>query len=179
MKLFTLSAVILSLVTLTQDANAEIFAFTPPIERKGVSIQPRIEPQITGESLKAACRSGKLRLVTKTTAMNNLYTSEATCNIDLATAKATGQNCPITRKHFASGAVNAPCGRAEVRAKITPNGATSITVKVVYDFTGTDSPKTVTSCLAFEPNSVPSESGMAKRWTTGEHSEPFEYTCPK
>ncbi|KAG0274227.1 hypothetical protein BGZ96_004425 [Linnemannia gamsii] len=181
MKLFTLSAVILGLVALTQDTNAEreLFAFTPPIEHDGISIQPRIEPQDAGKSLKDACSAGRLQLVTYTTAMNNLYKSQATCSIDLAKAKATGQNCAITKKHFVSGKGDALCGRAEVRVNTTPNGAKRITVKVVYDFTGLDKPAKVTNCLAFDPNSVPSESGMAKRWATGQHSKLYEYTCPK
>ncbi|KAG0274883.1 hypothetical protein BGZ97_010425, partial [Linnemannia gamsii] len=78
MKLFTLSAVILGLVTLTQHANAEVFVFTPPIEHPDlISISPRIESQIADESLKIACKKDKLQLVTDISALNNHYKSRA------------------------------------------------------------------------------------------------------
>ncbi|KAF9153448.1 hypothetical protein BG015_003376 [Linnemannia schmuckeri] len=176
MKLFTLSAVVLSLAAMSQHTNAEVFVFTPPISHPGyISINPRIESKSISDSLKTACATNKLKLVTVTTALDNRFKSEVSCDIDLSKAKATGQNCPITRKGFTDMGA-APCGRTEVRATFGTDGTKRISVTVVYAFSGTDR---VSSCLPFDPSSVSSKGGMAKRWNVDQTSKTYEFTCPK
>ncbi|KAH7052815.1 hypothetical protein BKA57DRAFT_280466 [Linnemannia elongata] len=179
MKLFTLSAVVLGLVTMTQHAIAEVFVFTPPISHPDyITISPRLESKSLSDSLKSACSTNQLKLVTATTALNNQYKSEVACDIDLNKAKTTGQNCPITRKSFA-GKGSAPCGRAEVRAKFEANGTKRISVTVVYEFSGIDKGR-VDYCLPFDPNSVPStKGGMTKRWNVEGTYKTYEFNCPK
>ncbi|KAF9538588.1 hypothetical protein EC957_006427 [Mortierella hygrophila] len=179
MKPFFLSAVVLGLATMTQHTNAEVFVFTPPISHTDyITISPRIESKSLSDSLKKACSTNQLKLVTATTALNNQYKSDVACDIDLNKAKTTGQNCPITRRSFA-GKGSAPCGRAEIRAKFETDGTKRIFVTVVYAFSGIDKGK-VDYCLPFDPSSVPStEGGMTKRWNVEKSSKTFEFICPK
>lgn len=178
MKLFTLSAVVLGLVFMTQHANAEIYAFTPPISHRDlITISPRIESK-TGGSLKSACSDNQLRLVTATTALINQHKSDGVCDIDLGLAKTKGQNCPITKKNFA-GKGSDPCGRAEVRAKFEADGTKRISVTIVYEFSGTDSGK-VNYCLPFDSNSVQSTKGeTTKTWVVEKSYKTYEFACPK
>ncbi|KAG9066867.1 hypothetical protein KI688_012779 [Linnemannia hyalina] len=180
MKPFILSAIVLGLATMTQHASAEVFVFTPPISPTDyITISPRIESKSLSDSLKKACSTNQLKLVTATTVLSNQYkVSDVACDIDLNKAKTTGQNCPITRKSFA-GKSSFPCGRAEVRAKFETDGTKRIFVTVVYAFSGIDKGK-VDYCLPFDPSSVPStEGGMTKRWSVEKSSMTFEFTCPK
>ncbi|KAF8948679.1 hypothetical protein BGZ47_003325 [Haplosporangium gracile] len=116
---------------MSQHIKAEVFVFTPPISHPGyISINPRIESKCISESLKAACATNKLKLVTVTTALDNRFKPEIACDIDLSKAETTGQNCPITRKTFAAMGA-APCGHAEVGAAFDTDGTKRISVTVV------------------------------------------------